>query len=54
MSRMMDIEWPYLTDEAKKRILLLMAAGVKDQELAMEMVIQELGDCAFELPESAS
>lgn len=49
----MDLEWPYLTPEAKAAVLSLMAAGVKDQELAMEMVIQEMGDDAFVIEDDA-
>jgi hypothetical protein len=51
MSRLLALEWPYLTLEARNRAVNILAEGkIKDPELAIEMAIIELGDeRAFEL-----
>lgn len=51
MSRILEIEWSYLTPEVKLRALDLMTGGVRDINLAIEMAILELGeDKSFILP----
>lgn len=47
------LEWGYLTPEAQKLTLSLMANnGIRNQELAMEIAIISLGEeAAFSLPE---
>ncbi len=51
MSRLLQLEWPYLTLEARSRAESILAEGViKDAELAVEMAIIQLGDeRAFDL-----
>lgn len=51
MSRLLALEWPYLTLEARNRAVSILSEGViKDAELAIEMAILQLGDeRAFEL-----
>jgi hypothetical protein len=50
MSRILTLEWHYLSDECKARATSLMVQGICDLEMAVEMAIVELGEHrAFEL-----
>lgn len=51
--RLATLEWDYLTPEAKKMVLKIMADGIRDRALALEIVVAHLGDAAFELGEEA-
>lgn len=46
------VEWSYLTAEAQIQALKLMEGGIRDQALAMEIVIAHLGDAAFDLEDT--
>lgn len=44
MSRLLELEWHYLTDECKQLAQRYMEAGITDVEVAVEMAVQALGD----------